>query len=78
MDPQGLKDFAEKNHVHPSIIYTFYCWDNGGDRTYAKFNKYMKPDFNSILESFKTEDILKFTPLKEVSQTRNNKLSYTS
>ncbi len=75
-DPNYVKDFAEKNHVHPSIIYTFYSWDSGDDRVYAKFDKFI-PDFSKALEPFKTEDFTKFTPIKEISKDRNNKLSYT-
>ncbi len=33
-----IKHFAEQNHVHPSIIYNFYCWDLKQDECYQKFN----------------------------------------
>ena len=70
-DYRYVKQYAEENHVHPSIVYTFYNWDNSDDkRLYAKFDKYM-PNFDSLLERFNTEAFLNFAPIKQISNQRN-------
>jgi HTH-type transcriptional regulator / antitoxin HigA len=68
-EPRFVNYFAQENHVHHSIIYSFYCWDN--DKAYAKYKKYMAVNFDNLLERFKTEEFLKFTPVKQVSKERN-------
>jgi hypothetical protein len=73
-DAGFIVEYAERNHVHPSLIYTFYCWDFGGDRTYAQFYKYMTPDFSTVLTSFHDYDFAKFVPISEVSKIRNRQL----
>jgi DNA-binding Xre family transcriptional regulator len=70
-EPRFVKYFAEENHIHPSMIYTFYCWDMNDDKMYGKHKKYASIDFDILLERFKAEDFLKFTPVKEVSKDRN-------
>lgn len=70
-DHRYVKQYAEQNHVHPSIIYTFYNWDHSDDkRLYAKFDKYM-PNFDSLLERFNAEAFLNFAPIKQISHQRN-------
>lgn len=69
-EPRFVKNFAEQNHVHPSIIYTFFNWDNEGSNTYGKYDRYM-PTFDSLLERFKANEFLDFIPVKQISNHRN-------
>lgn len=69
-EPRYVKYFAEQNHVHPSIIYTFYSWDNDEAKSYAKFRKFM-PEFDNLLNLFNTNEFSDFTPIKEISNKRN-------
>lgn len=66
-----VKYFPEQNHIHPSIIYSFYYWDVNDDKSYAKYKKLMSVNFDGLLERFNTEEFLKFTPVKQVSKERN-------
>jgi len=75
-EPNYVKEFAAKNHIHPSIIYTFYNFDNADEKNYAKFNKYM-PDFSNLLKSFKSDEFLNFNPVKQTSNKRNLDINYT-
>jgi Zn-dependent peptidase ImmA (M78 family)/transcriptional regulator with XRE-family HTH domain len=72
-NPLHVKKYAEQNHVHPSIIYTFYCWDNKEEKAYAKFNDYM-PSIDGLMKRFSADEFLNFVPVKEVSNKRNLKL----
>jgi hypothetical protein len=73
-NPKFVRSFAEKNHIHPSIIYTFYNWDCGEDKsTYAKFDRFM-PDFSELMEHFKMERFRQLAPVKEISRDRNLEL----
>ncbi|SFH05591.1 ImmA/IrrE family metallo-endopeptidase [Pedobacter insulae] len=65
-----VKQFAEQNHVHHSIIYTFYSWDSGDDENYKRFHRYMPP-FDNLLQRFKSDEFLRFVPVKEISSKRN-------
>ncbi|MBB2145752.1 hypothetical protein GM921_09660 [Pedobacter sp. LMG 31464] len=69
-DAKFVKAYAEQNHVHPSIIYTFYCWDTAKDSDYARFNKFM-PNFDLVLERFNTSEFSKFSPVPKISNKRN-------
>lgn len=72
-EPRFVKLFAEQNHVHESIIYSFYNWDNA-DGAYAKFDKYASPPFDELLKKFNTPEFLEFTPIKNISKNRNVKI----
>jgi hypothetical protein len=78
-DPRIVKYFAEQNHVHPSIIYTFYCWDAGeGDSSYAKYHKQMiATDFDELLARYEAKEFLNFVPIKQITTKRNAKLLNT-
>jgi HTH-type transcriptional regulator / antitoxin HigA len=73
-EPRFVKYFAEQNHIHSSIIYTFYCWDKNDPNIYARFKKVTAFDFDVLLERFKTLDFLKFTPVNNISKERNLKI----
>jgi Zn-dependent peptidase ImmA (M78 family)/DNA-binding Xre family transcriptional regulator len=73
-EPRYVKYFAEQNHVHESIIYSFYSWDNSEDGTYGKFDKYACPAFDNLLQNFNASEFLEFTPVKEISKKRNVKI----
>lgn len=47
-DKNYIKRFALDNHVHQSIIYANYAFDNKHENFWAKTQKYM-PDINSLL-----------------------------
>jgi hypothetical protein len=58
----AIKKYSETNNIHPSFIYSFYCWDKKNVwGTYQKFIPSAKKmlqkinislvDFNSIKES---------------------------
>jgi len=75
-EPKFVKHFAEKNHVHPSIIYTFYSFDNND---YKRFHKQITPDFDRALEVFGFDDfnnLKEFKPIKDISSKRNLQLQY--
>ena len=75
-----VKYFAEQNHIHPAIIYNFYCYDKNEPEIYARFNKQTAFDLDPLLDRFKTFDFSKFKPITQVSKERNieiyNSISY--
>lgn len=75
-DLRFVRYVAELNHVHPSIIYTFYTWDKDSRKLYAKHHKNMTPDLGSLMELFKAEDLNGFQPVQNVSAKRNSELKY--
>ena len=75
-EPRYVKIFAEQNHVHPSIIYTFYSRDN---KNYSRFHKQMTPQFDLSLEPFnfyEFGDFKSFKPIKDITNKRNLQLQY--
>ncbi len=71
-DASYIRYFAAENHVHYSIIYTFYNWDHNSDGAiYAKHHKYM-PEFDGILEKFNYKAFKKMEPVEKVTKDRNN------
>lgn len=74
-EPRFVRSFAEQNHVHPSIVYTFYNWDQNDSKTYARYNRYM-PRFDKLLERFKGREFKEYHPVAKVSTDRNIELSY--
>jgi HTH-type transcriptional regulator / antitoxin HigA len=57
--PALVAEYAKKNKVHPSIIYSFYCYEekkqNGKD-FYGLYQKYFgKPD--KTLQAVKTHPV---------------------
>lgn len=78
--PRFVEHFAQQNHVHPSIIYNFYCWDMGSSsKAYSKYNKLMKvSNYATLLERFKSEEFLKFKNIKSITVERNVTLLNTT
>lgn len=75
-EPKYVRLFAEKNHVHASIIYTFYSRDINN---YAKYYKQITPEFDSSLKPFNFNEFIDFSnlkPIKEISNKRNLELKY--
>lgn len=70
-EPLFVKHFAEQNHVHPSMIYTFNCWDVNTQEIYKKYNKNTTLNFDSLLNEFETMEFLDFIPVKKISAKRN-------
>lgn len=71
-EPQFVKYYSAQNHVHPSIVYSFYCWDTGEDQAWRRFSKNMIiPEYTGLLEKFKSSELEKFGSVQEVSKRRN-------
>jgi len=67
-----VKIFAERNHVHPSVIYSFYNRDTNKPENYAKFYKFLTPSkFEEALEPFNDKEFLNLIPVKKISEKRN-------
>lgn len=73
-EPLFVKHFAEANHVHPSIIYTFNCWDSGSRDSYRKYHKKIAFDFDSTLNHFDMQEFAALTPVSKASVKRNSKI----
>jgi HTH-type transcriptional regulator / antitoxin HigA len=70
-DASFIRYFAAENHVHYSLIYTFYNWDNGNEDGYIKYSKYM-PNFDAVLDKFNYKAFKKLQPVEKVTKERNS------
>lgn len=75
-EPRYVRFFADQNHVHPSIIYTFYSYDHNN---YKRFHKQITPQFDMALTPFnfyEFKDFKDFKPIRDISTKRNLQLQY--
>lgn len=78
-EPLFIEKYAKENHVHPSVIYSFYLWDNNRNNLYAKYHKYFpKESYQKLLNNFNVDNYLTAKPLKEINRTRNINLNYNT
>jgi HTH-type transcriptional regulator / antitoxin HigA len=69
--PAMVVQYAEKNSVHPSIIYSFYCWDEErkGKKVWGLYDKFI-PNSDKPLKAVKTNPWDKRTLFNEIDKIK--------
>lgn len=72
-EPRYVESFADSNHIHSSIIYSFYCFDNGSPEAYKKYTKFNPTDeYDELLDHYELNEFIKLKPISDISKERNS------
>ncbi len=74
-DEYFINNFARTYHIHPSIIYIYYCYDKGAENksVWAKFRRHM-PEIKDCIKSLSKNPWQK--TIKEIIKLEQEKISY--
>ena len=74
-DQYFIYNYAKQSHVHPSIIYAFYSFDNSVDdkSVWARYKRHM-PDIDQTVKSLIDNPWQSARPIRELAHKRNTEL----